>query len=302
MDLAPLQVAPDQTVATVNGEPLSLEEFDNEFRLMQIHYSAVSEGDMRAIKRRLFEQVINRRILVQEARKNGLTMTRKEVDETFQDALQDVSDDFLAVLKAQGVSEQAWKRKLLQEKLARKLVDQEVNVKVVLSDQEVEEYYWSHLRDYWKPEAIRARHLGVRGKRDLDRALAELKKGTDFAQAVSMFSVGMEKSQGGDWGAMAVDRILPAHRAIFAKMKPGEVSKPLKDNFGYHLFQLVERLPRRMESFPEVRERIKDGLLKEEQDLRFDQWMADLKKKTAIKVNKDMAPLVGVTLEGSREN
>ena len=302
VDLAPLAVPPEKTVVTVNGEPLSLEEFDNEFRLMSIHYSAVTEGEMRAIKRRLFEQVINRRLLVQEARKTGLKLTQEEVEETFRDALKDAPEDFLNILKVQGVSAQAWKRKLLQERLARKLVDQDVNRLVQVTPAEVEDYYWSHLTDYWKPERIRVRHLVVQKKTDLQKALDGLKKGEDFSRIASTFSVGPEKSLGGDWGFMDLDRISPEYQKAFAGLKPGEISKPLKDNFGYHLFQFLERRSRRMQSFGEVKNEIRDSLLKEEQDQRFDQWMASLKKKAAIRVNQEMAPVVGVTLEGLRDD
>lgn len=285
----------------MNGEPISLEEFDNEFRLMTIHYSAVSEGDMRAIKRRLFEQVINRRLLVQEARKTGLKMTQGEVDETFRDALKDAPEDFQAILKVQGVSEQAWKRKLLQERLARKLVEQEVNSKVLITPEEVEEYYWSHLSDQWKNEVVRARHLVVRKRADLEKVLDGLKKGEDFPRMAATFSAGMERTQGGDWGFMDRDRLNPAYLKVLADLKPGEISKPFKDDFGYHLFQLIERRPKKMLSFVEMKDSVRDSLLKEEQDLRFDQWMAGLKKKTTIRVNQEMAPVVGVTLEGLRE-
>ena len=301
VDLPPQLVAPEKTVVIVNGEPLSLEEFDNEFRLMSIHYSAVTEGEMRTIKRRLFEQVINRRLLVQEARKIGLKLTQEEVEETFRDSLKDVPEDFLSLLKVQGVSEQAWKRKLLQERLARKLVDQEVNTRVRVTASEVEDYYWSHLPDYWKSEAVRVRHLVVKRKTDLQKALDGLKKGEDFSRIASTFSVGPEKSAGGDWGFMTLDRISSDYKKAFSELKPGEVSKPVKDQFGYHLFQLLEWRARRMQSFAEVKEGIRDSLLKEEQDQRFDQWMAGLKKKAAIRVNQEMAPVVGVTLEGLRE-
>ena len=301
VDLVPLPVPPDKTVVTVNGEPLSLEEFDNEFRLMSIHYSAVTEGDMRAIKRRLFEQVINRRLLVQEARKIGLKLTQVEVEETFHEALKDSPDDFLSILKVQGVGEQSWKRKLLQERLARKLVDQEVNAKVEIKPEELEDYYWSNLSGYWKSEAVRARHLVVKKSTDLQKVLSGLKKGEDFQRLVSTFSAGPEKAEGGDWGFMALDRISEAYLKALSALKPGEISKPLKDDFGYHLFQLLEWRPRRMQPFTEVKNQINESLLKEEQDQRFDQWMAGLKKKATIRVNQEMAPVVGVTLEGLRE-
>jgi peptidyl-prolyl cis-trans isomerase SurA len=301
VDLAPQSVPPDKTVVTVNGEPLSLEEFDNEFRLMQIHYSAVTEGDMRAIKRRLFEQVINRRILIQEARRIGLRMTQSEVDGAFQDALKDMPEDFWAVLKVRGISPDVWKRKMLQEKMASKVVDLEVNSKVQITPPEVEDYYWTHLSNYWRPQAVRARHLVVQKRGDLQKVLESLKKGEDFPKIISTFSVGPEKSQGGDWGFMDSDRLPKEYLQALSGLKPGEISKPLKDNFGYHLFQLIEWRDRQMRPFAEVKDQIHDDLLKEEQDLRFDQWMTDLKKKSIIKVNKDLAPVIGVTLEDLRE-
>jgi parvulin-like peptidyl-prolyl isomerase len=301
VDLVPPKVPPEETVVTVNGEPISLEEFDNEFRLMEIYYDAVTEGDMRAIKRRLFEQVINRRLLVQEARKIGLKMTRSEVDSTLGGALKDAPEDFLTILKRHGVSRESWERKLLQEKLARKLVDREVNAKVQITPDEVEEFYWSHLPDYWKPETVRARHLVVQKRSDLKKVLDGLNKGEDFSRLAETFSLGLEKSEGGDWGMMTVDRLSPNYLKVLSALKPGEISKPLKDNFGYHLFQLIERHPKRMQAFGEVKARIYDSLLKEEQDHRFDEWMAGLKKKATIKVNQEMAPVVGVTLEGLRD-
>jgi peptidyl-prolyl cis-trans isomerase C len=301
VDLAPDRVPREKTLVTVNGEPISLDTFDNEFRLMEIHYSAVTEGDMRAIKRRLFEQVINRRLLLQEARRVGLKMNQRDLDDAFQKALREIPDDYRALLKTQGVSEEAWKRKVLQEKLAQKIVDQEVDSKVQVTGPEVEEYYWSHLSRYWVPAAVRARHLVTQRKADLDKALLSLKRGEDFTQVAATFSQGMEKTQGGDWGWMQTDRLPPDYLALLTGLGPGEISKPVKDEFGYHLFQRIDWRPRRMRTLAQAAPLIHDFLLKEEQDMRFDQWMAGLKKNAVIKVNQDLAPIVGVTLEGLRD-
>lgn len=301
VDLVPPKVPPSETVVTVNGEPLSLEEFDSEFRLMRIHYSAVSGRDMQTIKRRLFEQVINRRLLVQEARRLGIRMTQAEVDRVLKEALADVPEDFFSILKVQGVSESAWKRKLLQERLAGKVVDQEVNAKVEISPEEVEDYYWTHLRESWLPETVRVRHLVVRKKKDLDAALREMEAGLGFPQAVGKYSEGMGAEQGGEWDVLAVEDLLPEHREALAGLAPGGISEPLRDAFGYHLFQLVERLPRRMQPFHEAKEGFHRRLLREEQDLRFEQWMAGLKRAAEIKVNEDMALMVGVDLEDMRD-
>ena len=151
------------------------------------------------------------------------------------------------------------------------------------------------------PEAVRARHLVVQKPGDLKKVLDGLGKGDDFSRMASLFSAGPEKTEGGDWGFMATDRMPTAYLKALLVLKPGEISKPLKDDFGYHLFQLLEWRPRRMRSFTEAKELIRDSLVKEEQDQRFDQWMDGLKRKASIRVNQDMAPVVGVTLEGLSE-
>ena len=301
VDLPPIPVAPDKTVVTVNGEAISMEEFDAEFRLMRIHYDAVTENEMRAIKRRLSEQVIDRRLLVQEARSLGLKLTRSEAESALKEALRGVPEDFWAELKAQGISKNTWKRKLLQERLARDVVDREVNAEVVITPEETEDYYWTHLPFYWRPAAVEARHLVVQKRGDLDKVLSGLKKGVEFPKLASTFSVGPGKSRGGDWGFMGTDRLSADYLKVLSALQPGEVSKPLKDEIGYHLFQLVGWRQREMKPFTEVRDQIHEDLLKEEQDHRFDQWMADLKKKAVIKVNQEMAAAIGIDLEDKRD-
>jgi peptidyl-prolyl cis-trans isomerase C len=297
VDLAPSAVPQNETVVTINGEPISLDDFDNEFRLMWIHYSAVTGGGMQPIKRRLFEQVINRRLLVQTARKAGLKLTQAEVSETFRDAAKEMPEDFPSLLKSRGVSEEAWKRKLLQERLARKLVEKEVNSKVKITRDEAEEYYWTHLPEYWRQEAVRARHLVVKKPTEWARVTAALKNGEDFQKVTSALTEGPEKNQGGDWGYLNQDRIPPAYLEALSGLQPGEVSLPVQDGFGHHLFQLIQRRPRVMQSFAQVSEAIRGVLTRQEEELRFNQWMENLKRKAAIKVNKAMAPNIGVSLE-----
>jgi parvulin-like peptidyl-prolyl isomerase len=301
VDLQFPPVPPDKVAVLVNGEPIPLEEFDNEFRLMAIHYSAVSEGQMRAIKRRLLEQVIDRQLLVQQAQKEGIKLTQKEWDQDVQESLKQMPEDFLEILKTQGVSEEAWKRKLLQERLAAKLVDRDVNALVQITPDEVEDYYWSHLEDYWKPESVHLMHLVVQQPGDLNKALRRLKAGEAFSKVAGDLSLGQEKSQGGDWGVEPVENVPDPYLQIVQRLQPGQISKPFRDHFGYHLFQLIDFQPRKMRAFGDVREEIRDGLLKEEQDLRFDQWMTDLKRRSTIRVNPDLAPVLGVTLEASNE-
>jgi parvulin-like peptidyl-prolyl isomerase len=301
IDVSPVPVPASKVAVVVNGEPISLDEFDNEYRLIKIYYSGATEGGMKELKLKLFEQLVNRHIMVQEARRLGLTLNQEDLNAAFSEALKDLPDDFFVILKGQGVSVDAWKRKLLQEKLIQKLVQKEVNDKARVSPDNVAEYYWAHLGDYQLPAAVSARHLVVRGKEKLTQVLDAVKKGEDFSKIIETFSLAPDAPQGGDWQFMDRNRLPPLYLAVLSKLKPGQISKPVKDDFGYHLFQLIEWRPRRMRTLAEVQTQIRDQLYKKAQDERFEQWMALLKQKAKIEVKEDMAPVVGAALEGKSE-
>ncbi len=302
VDLSQPPLSSDQAVVLLNGEPISLEEFDTEFRLMAIYYSAVSETKMRVIKRALFDQVLDRRLLVQRALRRGYQVTRSELEKVLADALVDAPQGFLEILKEQGVSVEAWKRKVAQEYLVRKLAEREVYRKVKVGKTEVEAYYWSHLGIYWKTEAIRARHLVVQTKRELMKAQARLTAGESFDKIALEFSVAPHKEKGGDWGWLPMEGISPRYAKALLALTPGEVSKPLQDGFGWHLFQLIEIRPTLMREFHEVEVEIRDMLVRREQDRRFVLWLDGLKKTATVEVNQDLAPVVGIVWEDSSDH
>jgi peptidyl-prolyl cis-trans isomerase C len=300
VDYSPKPVPPEQTLVVLNGEPIALEEFDSEFRLMAIHYGAISELEMRATKRRLFDLVVDRHLLMQKALQESLGVTRRELSNDLRDALKDSSADFLGLLKDQGIGEEAWKNKMAQEMLVQKFAERDLYSKAMVSDGDVEEYYWAHLDDFWLSEAIRARHLVVRTARELSQAQVSLKSGESFGKVCSLYSVDPLKDAGGDWGWMPTDSLAPAYIRALKAMKPGEVSKPIKDGFGYHLFQLMETRPARVRSYKEAAPLVRGLLLKREKDRLFVECLTNLKKNAKVEINPDLAAVVGVVLEDSR--
>jgi parvulin-like peptidyl-prolyl isomerase len=269
---------------------------------MAIHYSAVTETQMRVIKRRLFDQVVDRRLLVQRARHRGVQVTRSEMEKALREALRDAPQGFIEILKDQGVEEGAWKRKVAQEFLVRKLAEQEVYRKVKIGDAEVEAYYWSHLGVYWQPEAIRARHLVVSSFRELQKVQARLTAGEPFEKVAADSSLAPPVKEGGDWGWLPMEGLSRRYARALLALKPGEVSKVVQDGFGWHLFQLIEIRPTRMREFRNVEGEIRDNLVKLEQNRRFILWIDGLKKTATVEVNQDLASIVGIVWEDSRDH
>lgn len=74
-------------------------------------------------------------------------------------------------------------------------------------------------------------------------ASSELKQGVSFDTVVAKYSTGPAADAGGDVGFIPIFYIEEAVRNVVLKMKPGEISSPIKCEEDYKIVQLVEKQP-----------------------------------------------------------
>jgi peptidyl-prolyl cis-trans isomerase C len=102
-------------------------------------------------------------------------------------------------------------------------------------------------------EEIHARHILVPTEEEAKAALARIKAGEDFAKVATEVSKD-PSGDGGDLGWFTKDRMVPEFSEAAFKLKEGEVSEPVKTQFGWHIIK-VEGI--RTKSFPPF-EQVKD--------------------------------------------
>lgn len=87
---------------------------------------------------------------------------------------------------------------------------------------------------------IKARHILVNQEHEAQDLVKALKEGKTFEELAQQFSNCPSKEEGGDLGAFGKGSMVkPFEDAAFA-LKVGEVSGPVKTQFGYHLIQRYE--------------------------------------------------------------
>ncbi|MBD5344342.1 MAG: hypothetical protein HDR90_05050 [Bacteroides sp.] len=88
-------------------------------------------------------------------------------------------------------------------------------------------------------------------------------EGADFGELAEKFSddTGSAKRQG-DLGAFGIGRMVPEFEQAAFALQPGEVSKPVKTSYGWHIIQMIERLP--METLDEVRPAIQSMISRDQ--------------------------------------
>jgi len=107
-----------------------------------------------------------------------------------------------------------------------------------------------------EPE-VRARHILVPTEDEAKAVLAEIKKGTDFAELAKQKSKDPgAAAEGGDLGYFGKDQMVPEFAETAFKLNKGEVSDPVKTQFGWHIIKIEDKRNKPVPSFENVKEQI----------------------------------------------
>jgi len=113
------------------------------------------------------------------------------------------------------------------------------NIKV--SEDELLNFYDEEVARFTTEEERKAQHILVETEVLANSLVAELKKGGDFAKLAAKHSLDTgSKESGGDLGFFGKGVMVPEFEAEAFKMNEGEVSAPVKTDFGYHIIKLTE--------------------------------------------------------------
>lgn len=111
-------------------------------------------------------------------------------------------------------------------------------------------------------ERARARHILVASEEEAKDIAARLAKGEDFEALAKQYSLDGSKEFGGDLGYFTAEEMVPEFSKTAFSLKIGEVSKPVKTEFGWHVIKLEDRRTGGAQPFEDVKEAIRMVLLR----------------------------------------
>jgi peptidylprolyl isomerase len=210
-----------------------------------------------------------------------------ELDKNIQEALvKGFVHTKLIALEAKDSSIES--SKAFQEKINK--------VKEQLMQQEVvEQYIQKHVTDsmidaeYTKmaeslngKDEFKASHILVETEAKAKEAKKKLSKGAKFADVVKEFSTDQAtKASGGTLGYFTEGQLVPEFEKQVEKMKVGEISEPVKTQFGWHIIKLEDKRKVKMPSKDEAKQSIKQKLGRDV----IEQLFQELSKKYDLKIN-----------------
>lgn len=157
------------------------------------------------------------------------------------------------------------------------------------------EEYLAHKEDYQAPEAIDVSHILITGDEQAARKIAEKLREEivageiSFVDAVLKYSSDkVSRDKNGQLGHVVRGKMAKSFEEVAFALSVGEISQPVKTQFGYHLIKLHSRTPSTQKPFEQVKKSIIGKLRRQmEAKIRRDFWM-QIEDDPSVKVNQQL--------------
>ena len=297
----------DRVVAVVNKDVITESELDPLFQPILVQYQQTYQGaelmdKLGEVRHKLILQLIEDRLVLQEATKLGVDVSEGEINDRIEELKQSYKTEgtanFEDAIKAQGVTIKALKDRIRDQTAIQKLHFVEVRRKVVVSPLEVENYYKEHENEFAQKEkrtvwvitipkndlAISKGMMDEKAKKKMEAILKDLKKGRNFEEVAKKESGDPHAKNGGLIGEVTKGDMAENIDQVLFQTPDGQMTDILETERAYHIFKVGTLAASKKLSFEEAREKIENFLYKQKANARFEEWMDELKKKAFISI------------------
>lgn len=212
-------------LATVGEEVITASELEIKMKQQPTRFSSFADELER--KRRLLEGMAEQKLLLKGAYERGF----------------DIDEEILSRLEQQEPN-----------LLLQLLYEREVSSKSKVNEAEVKAFYKK------QGEEIKIRHILVKSEAVVDSLHQRLMEGEDFAVLAEARSLDPTSAMGGELGYFRWGSMIPSFQEAAFKLKIGQISKPIKTQYGWHLIKLEDRRPVEQEPYEKVKSSLKREL------------------------------------------
>lgn len=236
-------------VLTVNGEALKKDDF----------YTRLEQEAGKDV----LDQMVTEMVVAQAESKYGFTISQDEIDAE------------IAKIRDKYPSDEAFAEALSRFNMSKERLQHEIRLNLILNkasrqgvsvtDEEIAKYFEENKDSLGTPEQVKVRHILVKSEDEAKDLVKQIRDGADFAELAKAHSIDTASAaQGGSVGTIQQDSpiVEPFKEAAF-KLQVGEVSDPVKSEFGWHILRVDEHKDAAPATLDASKEQIRQTLIKQ---------------------------------------
>ncbi len=287
----------DRIVAIVNKEVVTWSEL---YKAMEFEATDEIKAMKEEDRRRFFKEnemdflnsLIDIRLKLQEANKVGIRVSPDEINRAIEDIKKRhgmTEEMFKEAIKQEGFTLTEYRRRLAEQIIVSRLVEQEIRAKILVTEREIDKYL-SENKDLLKEEeGFNISHIFLR--RQDDRKQVEekameiykmLKDEANFQNIARQYSEDASARVGGNLGFIKKAHIMPEFLNILFDMKAGDISKPFWSENGMHILRLNEAIT--LKDAEKLREIARQRLMNEKLSRDYKNWIKGLRERAYVEI------------------
>jgi peptidyl-prolyl cis-trans isomerase SurA len=258
----------------------------------------------------LLVDAIDELLLLQMGKEKGYHLS----DEQFKGWLdnlrkeQNLADDqkFQAALKQEGMSLDELRKNVEKQFLVSQVQRDEVGSKLSITEEEARQYYLTHKNEFAEPATVTLREIlidvptttsggqpaiNVGQQQEAEQKAEALRTrvlaGEDFSKVAAEASASPSKANGGLIGPILLAEVSVALQELIGKMKPGDVSTPVRTNRGVQLLKLETLKPASTQPFESVRDLVADKVHDVRQQTEVRKFLSRVRGQALIEWKND---------------
>lgn len=290
----------EEAAAFVNGQIVTKSELEERIsqvrsQLSQQFSGADLETRVDEVKKTVLGDMIRELILLQRAEIMGLDLEKiykQAVDNLKQQQQIKTNDEFKALLQQEGISEKELRKILLRYNVPDIMINLEVRQKIVVTPEEIEDYYNSHPDEFTIEETYKFREVVILAENhepgEMDKIAskmeADLAGGLPFSEAVLKYSDAPSRFQEGIVGPLKSADLAPEILHVLENLKEGEHSGAIRMRHGIHYVELETHTTPGKKTLDDVRAGIETKLMRERFPAELQAYYKRLYQENRIEV------------------
>jgi len=296
----------DRVAAVVNKDIITLSEVEQRAapeleRLATERDPKKRAEERQKLLRRVTDQLVGEKLMDEEIKAMGLAASDREVDQAIDDVLRQNNIESREVLEerigAEGMTMKAYREVLGGQMSRMKLVQLKVSPRVKLSEADLKAEYAQYTKNERGDAEVHARHILLQlprnappeqvaaARKRAEAIVAEARRpGMDFEALARARSEGPSAAEGGDLGFFRRGQMVPAFDKVVFALQVGQVSDPVRTDFGWHVIKLEEKRAVPVPKFDEVKEQLAEKLRREKTEKFVEQYVQELRQDAIVQV------------------
>lgn len=297
----------DRVVAVVNDDFITLSE------LRETSLSLDPTSTEPIDERTVLNQMVESKLFEQEAKRRGITVSEDELDASIEQvrARYNLTEDQMEeVLKKQNLTPESFREQWRMQTLGNKLLESQLRNKIVVTDEEVKEYYeqnygaidYSSVVQEESGEEVEIAHILISpetpdavGK--AQEIARKAKSGDDFASLAREYSDdSFTADKGGNLGTFKRGDLISQLEVAVERTPEGKVTGPVESPAGYHIIKVLNRTEpesnkkKDKESDDDVfisdseMEEIRQIIHRQKAEEQLKTWLSDMREKAYVEI------------------